>query len=1144
MEFNVLGQLAISDEGRPIALGSYKQRSLLALLLIHHGWVVSTDRIIEELWGDEASQDHHNALWGHISSLRSVLEPDRPPRSDGTVVLTRHPGYLLDIEPQQIDAVRFEQLLADGRALVTDDPDGAATTLRSALALWRGGAYEDVAYESFAQDEIHRLEELRLEAVESRIDADIGRGLAGEVVAELETLIRAHPLRERFTGQLMVVLHRTGRQAEALHAYQQLRTALGHELGLEPGIELRQLADRIIVDDPTLHLSVAADGHGSVGTVPARARQQGGQDPMPSGLVTFVLTDLQGSTRLWRSIGDRFPPLLQRHRELLRTAWGEHDGHEFRTEGDSALVAFGDPAQAVQSCVRAQQLMAAEPWPEDAVLRVRIGVHLGLASPSNGDYVAYAVHQTARVVDAGHGGQIIVTDDVARALPSLASIDLRSHGRFQVRDFDDPIELFEVRGAGMQVVDRQLRVLPADGHNLARPPGAFIGRERELALLDGIVSEGTIVVVLGPGGVGKTRLAIEFGLRATVRMPGGVWFVPLDAIDSIDLVPGAILDAVAVRTPARSEPWDAVAAAVGVEQMLLILDNCEHLLPELAARVVGVMSGNMCSAVLATSRTALGLRGERQLTLGPLTGDPNVDRVPPAVSLFVDRAPTLADVPADPAAFASILALCEELDSLPLAIELAAARAGVQTPDEILGTVLRGRPLRGQDPTLPQRHRTLEATLEWSYRLLDGREQVVLRRLSALPGAFNLDTAVAAAGGDGLDADAVPEAIWSLVDQSLVVPSSSAGSTRYHLLRVIRRFAADRRSVEEWGGVVARLSDRYLSLFGPEIPLDRSRISRLDQELDNIRALVGTNVPGTQEIKQRLAVAIGRHHDMTGRFVVGVDEIRRLVSELPEPTPTRVALLTRLADLELRLGGADDATRVLDDARRLSDIVGRPEWDDAGIDRTAGEIALRAGDHDGAARIAESAMRWPLSPSGRARIDNLLGIIGLQRDDLVGARSGFEAELAAWTDLGYDVPRASTLGNLAETALRQGRIAEAAAYQRQCLEVAEQVGHATLAAFSIIVAARIAANDGDWRGAVRLQTAADAMLRRSHYVLYDFDEDARARLLDEAERHLGSRGVEQARADASRYSAGDAVTAASQVLGAASAACPCERGGT
>ena len=252
VEYRVLGKLEVVRDGEQVDLGAYRQRALLGLLLTNPNSVTSTDQIIDGLWGDDVGADRQNALWVYVSGLRKALEPERKKRTDGTILLTRPPGYLVDVEPDEIDAVRFERLIVEGRALAATDPAAASLVLGEALGLWRGRAYEDFTYESFAQTEIARLEELRLEAVGARLDADLHRGLSRELVSELETLVRQHPLREELTGQLMTALYRSGRQAESLRAFNVLASRLGEELGIEPSSQIRKLEEQIVVGDPAL----------------------------------------------------------------------------------------------------------------------------------------------------------------------------------------------------------------------------------------------------------------------------------------------------------------------------------------------------------------------------------------------------------------------------------------------------------------------------------------------------------------------------------------------------------------------------------------------------------------------------------------------------------------------------------------------------------------------------------------------------------------------------------------------------------------------------------------------------------------------------------------------------------------------------
>ncbi|MET0565939.1 MAG: BTAD domain-containing putative transcriptional regulator [Acidimicrobiia bacterium] len=265
VQFNVLGPLEFRRAGQTVDLGSHKQKSLLALLLIHRNQVVSTDRILDELWG-EGGADKQNALWVHVSNLRSALEPDRPARAEGTLLLTRAPGYLLQLDSDEVDVASFERLLAEGRGLASHDPSAASLVFAEALSMWRGRALDDFSYESFAQAEIHRLDSLRLDAVEGRVEADLARGLSHQLVGELEGLVRENPYREQLISLLMTALYRSRRQAEALRAYGQLRERLGSELGIEPSAQLRDLEEQILTGDPRLE------------PVPGR-RNEGGADP-------------------------------------------------------------------------------------------------------------------------------------------------------------------------------------------------------------------------------------------------------------------------------------------------------------------------------------------------------------------------------------------------------------------------------------------------------------------------------------------------------------------------------------------------------------------------------------------------------------------------------------------------------------------------------------------------------------------------------------------------------------------------------------------------------------------------------------------------------------------------------------------------
>ncbi|MBK5330361.1 MAG: adenylate/guanylate cyclase domain-containing protein, partial [Ilumatobacteraceae bacterium] len=763
---------------------------------------------------------------------------------------------------------------------------------------------------------------------------------------------------------------------------------------------------------------------------------------LPSGTVTFVFTDIEGSTRLVRTLGDGYASALDRHREILREVWRRHGGHEVDTEGDSFFVAFEAPTEAIVACADGQLALGAEPWPAEAPLRVRMGVHSGVAIPHEGDYVAFAVHQAARVVNTGHGGQIVVSADAANGVQLPSHLWLRSLGRFRVRDFDEPVELWQVHGEGLDDTFPALRVLPADRHNLATPLTSILGRDAELDQLAQMTRPSKVVTLVGPGGVGKTRLAVEHGLRSHDDWPDGVWFVDLAVLDDGGLVPAAIAGALGVRTRADSDALADVVNHLAGKHALLILDNAEHVREATARVVATILQSSQGVGIFTTSREPLGLRAEMVLRLGPLPWHGRLDkRGPPeaAVQLFVERAAEAgATRLGNPA---TIEKLCQRLDGLPLAIEMAAARAGVLAPDEILiGLDDAARSFVSRDPTLPERHHSLDDMLAWSDRLLGETERSTLRRLAVFVAAFGYESAAAAVATGDLNADLVPDLVWSLANKSLLNVDTTAGGTRFRFPETVRTFARRHDPAGDITTAARRLATWYLERLGPTCALDRGWVARMGEEVDNLRGLISLLASDDPSIAQQLAWSIGQYHDLLQSYRHGIEEVARHVAQLDAPTPSRVGLLTLLADLRLRVGEIDLASSLLADARTLQHEVGPPPWDEVAVERTEGELALRSGDHVRAARLAEQVLKRPLPDRCQGRMWNLLGIARSAGGDHAGSAAACEFELAAWGRLGLEALQASAHGNIAEALLTFGDRAGAAHHQRQCLQLALRYG--------------------------------------------------------------------------------------------------------
>lgn len=844
---------------------------------------------------------------------------------------------------------------------------------------------------------------------------------------------------------------------------------------------------------------------------------------LPSGTVTFLFTDIEGSTRILRRLPDLAPSLFERHREIVRRAIADNAGCEVSTEGDSFFVAFDDVDDAVAASAQLQRDLAREPWPVDGEIRVRAGVHSGLAVPRNDNYISLAVHQAARIASTAHGGQTVATRSTLdrRKRPSPAR-DV-SVGRCRVRDFDDPVELVRLDAIEAPVVEHALRAVPAENHNFVRSPTSFVGRRSALDGIAAAIAPGTIVSIVGPGGTGKTRLATEIALEHASEWDDGVWLVELAEVTDTALVASTIADAIGFGPAPDADVASEVADYLRTRRTLLIVDNiescidaCAGLLPQLAA------SG---AAVLTTSREPMNIPGERVWRLDPLDvaapgSTPEEIRRSPAVELFIDRA-TVAVVDFDPDAdLADIARVCARLDGIPLAIEIAAARAKVLSVAEILdGLSDRFTLLRSDERNRPERQRTLRGLLQWSYDLLDNDSQAALRRLAAFAGSFTLRAAViavadprsptaldTASGPTLLAADDAPELVWGLVDKSLVVLDRSGTGTRYRLLESIREFAHE-LLVEsgESTDVVERVARDLLDVVGPWCPADRRWLGDMAVEAANVRGVIDPLAEIDQELAQSAVCSLGRYYDATQRFEVGIAELTPWEPTLAEWTPTRPVMLATLADLHLRRGDHARASQLVVDADEVRAVVGTPPWAVASIERTQGEILLRTGDFEGAAAVAHRTLaRTDLAPAESARMWNLLGIASLSVGDHEAGQAAFRRELDAYVELDLTTKLAAAYGNVAEAALRLGDTHSAAVHQLASLDAALMVGQPVMVAFAAVVAAHLAGALGDWPTVVRLHAAAESALAAAGHPLYDTDADSFALLFDDATAYVAA----------------------------------------
>jgi YVTN family beta-propeller protein len=530
VEFRILGPFEVVEEGQPLVLAVGKQRALLAILLLHANEVVSRDRLIEELWGEQAPASAAKSIQIYISQLRKRLD------RRGERLVTRPNGYELLVARNEVDANRFEDHVDAARRA---EPEEAAAKFRAALALWRGPPLADFHYEPFAQAEIARLEERRLSVLEQRIEADLVLGRHADLVGELEALVAAHPLRERLRGLLMLALYRSGRQAEALKVYQQTRDALVDELGLEPSRELHELEQAILRQDPSLDLSPTAGA--------------------PIGTVTMVFTDIEGSTMLVRQLGERYEQVLNTHCLLLRDAFREAGGVEVDRQGDAFFFVVPRAKDALLAAAAAQRAFAQEIWPAGTQVRVRIGVHTGEPGLGEEGYHGLGVVRAARISAAGHGGQVLLSQ-ATRALiedEELEDLDVRDLGEHQLKDMPQPERIFQLVGPG----------LADDFPPVRAPAGArplpVAGTEEELAEAAREAAAGSVVapprtlverisrhpVALIAGGAIVVAAAIASAFLFTGGAgSGGLDHVAPNSVGAIDLESNKIVAQVPVGT--------------------------------------------------------------------------------------------------------------------------------------------------------------------------------------------------------------------------------------------------------------------------------------------------------------------------------------------------------------------------------------------------------------------------------------------------------------------------------------------------------------------------------------------------------------------------------------------------------------------
>src|SRR5262245_18337916 len=603
---------------------------------------------------------------------------------------------------------------------------------------------------------------------------------------------------------------------------------------------------------------------------------------LPEGVVTFMLTDIEGSSRLWERDADAMHTAISVHDELVARAIAETGGVRpvEQGEGDSVVVAFEHASQAVACALEIQRGLHEADWPSGCELRVRLALHSGEALLRDaGNYVEPVLNRCARLRAVAHGGQTLLSratyELVAERLPEGAS--LRPLGSHRLRDLARAEEVFELAHPDLPSAFPPLDSLDALPNNLPLALSSFVGRELELDELARLLGKDRLVTLTGAGGCGKTRLALQATSESLERFPDGAWWVDLAPLAEEELVGAAVAGALGVRPLPGMTELQACTAYLASRRALLVLDNCEHLAVACASAVEELLMGASEVVVLATSRAPLGVTGETDWRVPPLSlpgeeGEGLADS--DAVALFVERAakvrPGFALTDEN---VTSVARLCRDLDGLPLAIELAAARLRMLTPEQIsTGLADRFRLLTGGPRTALERHQTLRASVDWSYELLSEPERVLLRRLAVFSGGFTLEAAEKVCAGEGIARDQILDLLSSLAEQSLVIAEERGSTERYRLLETVRQYGLEKLAeAGEEGRLRSRHRDFFLALAeeaGPQLETARQPewLEHPDPEAANLAAAVDHALCTDPPLALRFCAALYRWWSDRGRL--------------------------------------------------------------------------------------------------------------------------------------------------------------------------------------------------------------------------------------------------------------------------------------
>ena len=808
---------------------------------------------------------------------------------------------------------------------------------------------------------------------------------------------------------------------------------------------------------------------------------------LPSGTVTILFTDIEGSTRLLQQLGEKYATLIAEHNQLLHEASETNNGRVMGLEGDSFFVVFPRALDAIHAVVQSQRSLATHAWPDEVNVRVRMGLHTGEPQISSSGYVGIDVHRAARIAAAGHGGQVLLSqttyDLVERELPEdLTVLDMGEH---RLKDLRQPKRLYQLVMEGLPADFPPLKSLKvATLNNLPVQLTSFIGREKEITEIKLSINEHRLVTLTGAGGSGKTRLSLQVASELLEQFQAGVFFVALAPITDPGLVPSTIAQALGVTEAAGKSITESIKDYLQSKTLLLVLDNYEQVIAA-APLVAELLTASRELKVIVTSREGLRVRGEHEyfvppLELPDLTQLPSLESLTQytAVQLFVQRARAVKqDFRLTDETAQTVAEICYRLDGLPLAIELAAARIKLLPPKAMLTRLERRLEfLTSSARDLPTRQRTLRDAIAWSYDLLKEDEQKLFRQVSVFVGGCTFD-AIEAVGED--HSTHVLDLVGSLLDKSLLREMEDRiGEPRFVMLELLREFGLEQLATSsETETIRLRHANFYLRLAEQaEVKLESAEqvewINHMEEEHDNLRAALEWSkaAEGAGEICLRLAGTLGLFWEARGYFSEGRERLSAILSTdiAQGKTAARAKLLARAAELAYRQSDYPATLALAGESLAICREVGDKQGAAAALIKL-GNAATEGGDYATASGyLAEALTIWRelKDKHGTARALISLGWAALRPGDYSLANERLEEALVLSRELEDTRSIGFELSGLGEVALREGDYARATQLLEESLQLRRQLGNKWGVGVSLGTLGWIAMHEGDWKRAI------------------------------------------------------------------------------